>query len=84
MLCVLLGLCDDLLEGLKGLLVQGERLGELALLPIDLLVQTLHVQDQCLHLVRPGPKASEVSHSVHLGAHPLYALPIENAELIPL
>ena len=33
---------------------------------------------------RPGPKGSELSHSVHLGAHPLYALPIEDAELIPL
>jgi hypothetical protein len=34
------------LEGLKGLLVHGERLGELALLPIDLLVQALNVLDQ--------------------------------------
>jgi hypothetical protein len=46
LLRVLLGLRDDLLEGLKGLLVEGERLGKLALLPIDLLVQALHVQDQ--------------------------------------
>lgn len=76
---------DDLLKGLQGLLVHGERLGELALLPVDLLVQALHVLDQGLHLVRPAaPKASEVPHSVHLGAHPLYTLPVEDAELVPL
>jgi hypothetical protein len=71
------------LQGLQGLLVHGERFGELALLPVDLLVQALHVLDQGLHVLRP-PEASEVSHTVHLGAHPLYTLPIEDAELVPL
>ena len=68
------------------MLVHGERLGELALLPVDLLVQALHVLDQGLHLLRPAaaPEASEVSHTVHLGAHPLYTLPVEDAELVPL
>ena len=41
--------------------------------------------DQGLHLVRPAAtEVSEVSHSIHLGAHPLYALPVDNAELVPL
>ena len=59
MLGVLLVLRDDLLQGLQGLLVHGERFGELALLPVDLLVQALHVLDQGLHVLRP-PEASEI------------------------
>ena len=64
--------------------MHGERLGELALLPVDLLVQALHMLDQGLQVLRPAPEAREVPQSVHLGAHPLYTLPVEDAELVPL